>query len=102
VLAHDLLGPLAAAKMGMQLLHTHPELLSERTSVSAQIIHDLDRTDRMVRDLLDVRQIRAGRRPVSSDRTSSYATSVCQALAGTRSLGRCVPTQDFPRSAWSP
>ena len=62
VLAHDLLGPLAAAKMGMQLLHTHPELLSERPSVSAQIIHDLDRTDRMVRDLLDVHQIRAGHR----------------------------------------
>jgi signal transduction histidine kinase len=62
VLAHDLLGPLAAAKMGMQLLHTHPELLSERTSVTAQIIHDLDRTDRMVRDLLDVHQLRAGHR----------------------------------------
>jgi signal transduction histidine kinase len=60
VLAHDLLGPLAAARMGMQLLHAHPELLSERTSVSAQIIHDLERTDRMVRDLLDVHQIRAG------------------------------------------
>jgi len=60
VLAHDLLGPLAAAKMGMQLLHNHPELLSERSSVSAQIVHDLDRTDRMVRDLLDVHQIRAG------------------------------------------
>jgi signal transduction histidine kinase len=62
VLAHDLLGPLAAAKMGMQLLHTHPELVSERTSVSAQIVHDLERTDRMVRDLLDVHQIRAGHR----------------------------------------
>jgi signal transduction histidine kinase len=62
VLAHDLLGPLAAAKMGMQLLLTHPELVSERGSVSTQIIHDLDRTDRMVRDLLDVHQIRAGRR----------------------------------------
>jgi len=60
VLAHDLLGPLAAAKMGMQLLHAHPELLSERVSVSAQIVQDLDRTDRMVRDLLDVHQIRAG------------------------------------------
>lgn len=60
VLAHDLLGPLAAAKMGMQLLHAHPELVSERSSVSAQIVHDLDRTDRMVRDLLDVHQIRAG------------------------------------------
>jgi signal transduction histidine kinase len=62
VLAHDLLGPLAAAKMGMQLLLSHPELLSERSSVSAQIVHDLERTDRMVRDLLDVHQIRAGHR----------------------------------------
>jgi K+-sensing histidine kinase KdpD len=62
VLAHDLLGPLAAAKMGMELLLSHPELVSERSSVSAQIIHDLDRTDRMVRDLLDVHQIRAGHR----------------------------------------
>jgi signal transduction histidine kinase len=62
VLAHDLLGPLAAAKMGMELLLSHPELVSERSSVSAQIIDDLDRTDRMVRDLLDVHQIRAGHR----------------------------------------
>jgi signal transduction histidine kinase len=62
VLAHDLLGPLAAAKMGMQLLHAHPELLSDRTSVCSQIVQDLDRTDRMVRDLLDVHQIRAGHR----------------------------------------
>ena len=59
VLAHDLLGPLAAAKMGLQLLQTHPELLD---SVPAQIIQDLDRTDGMVRDMLDVHQIRAGHR----------------------------------------
>jgi signal transduction histidine kinase len=62
VLAHDLLGPLAAAKMGTQLLLSHPELLNERSSVPAQIIGDLERTDRMVRDLLDVHQIRAGHR----------------------------------------
>lgn len=62
VLAHDLLGPLAAAKMGIQLLLSHPELLAERNSVPARIIHDLDLTDRMVRDLLDVHQIRAGHR----------------------------------------
>jgi signal transduction histidine kinase len=46
----------------MELLLSHPELVSERSSVSAQIIDDLDRTDRMVRDLLDVHQIRAGHR----------------------------------------
>lgn len=62
VLAHDLLGPLAAAKMGMQLLLSHPELMSERSSVPARIIQDLDRTDGMVRDMLDVHQIRAGHR----------------------------------------
>lgn len=62
VLAHDLLGPLAAATMGMQLLLAHPELLSERSTVPARIIADLERTDGMVRDMLDVHQIRAGHR----------------------------------------
>jgi signal transduction histidine kinase len=76
VLAHDLLGPLAAAKMGMQLLHAHPELLSERTSVSARIIQNLDRTDRMVRDLLDVHQLRAGHRlPLRLGRTDLVAVA---------------------------
>ena len=62
VLAHDLLGPLAAARMGIQLLLTHPQLIVERGSVPTQILKDLDRTDAMVRDLLDVHQIRAGHR----------------------------------------
>jgi len=62
VLAHDLLGPLAAATMGMQLLQAHPELLSEKSTVPARIIADLARTDGMVRDMLDVHQIRAGHR----------------------------------------
>ena len=62
VLAHDLLGPLAAARMGIQLLISHPELLSERSTVPKQILQDLDRTDGMVRDMLDVHQIRAGHR----------------------------------------
>ena len=47
-------------RWGCSFLHNHPELLSERISVSAQIVQDLDRTDRMVRDLLDVHQIRTG------------------------------------------
>jgi len=62
VLAHDLLGPLAAAKMGTQFLTDHPELRDERRSVTARVIHDIDEADRMVRDLLDVHQIRAGHR----------------------------------------
>jgi signal transduction histidine kinase len=62
VLAHDLLGPLAAAKMGTQFLLDHPELHDHRRTVTARIIHDIEQTDRMVRDLLDVHQIRAGHR----------------------------------------
>lgn len=62
VLAHDLLGPLSAARMGMQLLLSHPELLEERGSVPLRILQDLARTDDMVRDMLDVHQIRAGHR----------------------------------------
>src|SRR5205823_12782704 len=60
-LAHGLLAPLAAARMGMQLLDSHPELL-EGGSVATRIIQSLERTDGMVRDMLDVYQIRAGHR----------------------------------------
>lgn len=62
VMAHDLLGPLAAAKMGMQLLLSHPELMVEKSTVPRRIIRDIERTDGMVRDMLDVHQIRAGHR----------------------------------------
>jgi signal transduction histidine kinase len=69
VLAHDLRGPLSAAKMGSQLLVRHPEKLDERRDLAARIDRNLELTDRMIRDLLDANRIRAGERlPLRIDR----------------------------------
>ncbi|RKH50535.1 sensor histidine kinase [Corallococcus llansteffanensis] len=62
VLAHDLRGPLAAAKMSAQMLTRFPERLDERRDLASRIDRNLERADRMVRDLLDANRIRAGER----------------------------------------
>jgi signal transduction histidine kinase len=62
ILAHDLRGPLSAAKMGAQLLIGHPERLDERRELAVKIDRNIERTDRMIRDLLDANRIRAGER----------------------------------------
>ncbi|WP_095959123.1 sensor histidine kinase [Corallococcus macrosporus] len=62
VLAHDLRGPLSAAKSGAQLLMRHPERLDQRRNLALRIDQNIERTDQMVRDLLDANRIRAGQR----------------------------------------
>ena len=60
VLAHDLRGPLSAAKSGAQLLIRHPERLDQRRDLALRIDRNIERTDQMVRDLLDANRIRGG------------------------------------------
>jgi signal transduction histidine kinase len=62
VLAHDLRGPLSTAKMAAQLLTRRLEGLDEPRGLAVRIDRNLDRADRMVRDLLDANRIRAGQR----------------------------------------
>jgi signal transduction histidine kinase len=62
VLAHDLRGPLSAAKVAAHVLIQHPEKLDERRDLAIRIDRSIDRTDRMIRDLLDASRIRAGER----------------------------------------
>jgi signal transduction histidine kinase len=62
VLAHDLRGPLSVARIGAALLMKAPERLDERRDLAARIVTAVDRTDGMVRDLLDANRIRAGER----------------------------------------
>src|SRR5207247_8994766 len=62
VLAHDLRGPLSAAKMNAHLLIRHPEALDERRAIAIKIERNINRTDRMIHDLLDANLIRAGQR----------------------------------------
>jgi signal transduction histidine kinase len=62
VLVHDLRGPLTVAKMGDSMLMRQPELLDERRELAAKIDTNIDRAERMIRDLLDTNRIRANER----------------------------------------
>lgn len=68
ILAHDLRGPLSTAKMAASMLTRSPEdgapsSLEEHTREYVnRIDRNLDRVERMVRDLLDVSRIHAGER----------------------------------------
>src|SRR5438105_9683873 len=62
VLVHDLRGPLTVAKMGATMLIRQPELLDERRDLAVKIDTNLDRAERMIRDLLDTNRIRANER----------------------------------------
>jgi signal transduction histidine kinase len=64
VLAHDLRGPLGAAKIALQLLTMSAGGNGDtrRQELLRRIDRNLGRTDRMIRDLLDANRIRAGER----------------------------------------
>jgi signal transduction histidine kinase len=62
VLVHDLRGPLTVAKMGSTMLVRQPELLDERRELATKIDTNIDRAERMIRDLLDTNRIRANER----------------------------------------
>ena len=62
ILVHDLRGPLTVAKMGSTMLIRQPELLDERRELAAKIDTNIDRAERMIRDLLDTNRIRANER----------------------------------------
>ncbi len=62
LLAHDLRGPLSVAKLSAQALARRPERLDERRDLALKIDRNLERADRMIRDLLDANRLRAGER----------------------------------------
>jgi signal transduction histidine kinase len=63
VLAHDLRGPLTAAKMAATLLRDPKAAIAPAREKHLDVVlRNLDRIDRMVTDLLDVERIQAGGR----------------------------------------
>jgi signal transduction histidine kinase len=62
ILAHDLRGPLSAAKMSAEIMIRRTEPFDERRVLAVRIDRNLDRMDRMIRDLLDVSRVRGGQR----------------------------------------
>lgn len=61
VLAHDLRGPLSAAKMAAHLL-AKGAVSDDARRLALLVDRNIDRTDAMVRDLLDANRIHAGER----------------------------------------
>lgn len=104
VLAHDLRGPLSAAKMASQILMQHPERLDERRDLAMRIDRNIDRTDRMVRDLLDANRIRAGERlPLRIDECDlgAVAREAYEELAATFGDRFVLQAEDRVRGFWS-
>jgi signal transduction histidine kinase len=61
-LAHDLRGPLSAARLAAELLAMDPASADDRRDLAVRIDRNIERVDRMIRDLLDANRIRAGER----------------------------------------
>ena len=61
-LAHDLRTPLTAAKMRAELILKEQHLSELVSTMAANLVSDIERTDRMIKDLLDVSLLRAGER----------------------------------------
>jgi len=61
LIAHDLRGPLTAAKMSAQMIVRRPERTDTTSKLAARVIEVMDRVDRMIQDLLDASRLRAGK-----------------------------------------
>jgi signal transduction histidine kinase len=60
-LAHDLRNPLTAARAGAQILMRNGDNAEIRARVLARLNSSIDHCERMIRDMLDASQMRAGR-----------------------------------------
>ena len=104
ILAHDLRGPLLAAKVTSQLLLRHPERLDERRELAIRMEHNLDRIDRMIRDLLDVSRARAGQRlPLRLDSCDlgAVAEEVVEELSAAHGVRFELVVPETVRGIWS-
>ncbi|AFE10327.1 sensor histidine kinase [Corallococcus coralloides DSM 2259] len=104
VLAHDLRGPLSAAKSGAQLLLRHPERLDQRRDMALRIERSIERTDQMVRDLLDANRIQAGQRlPLRLDTCDlgGIAREVVEELIAIHGDRFVLHAEERVRGVWS-
>ena len=108
ILAHDLRGPLSVAKLTSEMLVRHPERLDERRDLAIRIERNLERIDRMIRDLLDVSRVRAGQPlPLRLDECDlgAVAAEVAEEVAASHRDGHGdrirVQAPETVRGVWS-
>jgi signal transduction histidine kinase len=104
ILAHDLRGPLSAAKMSAELMIRRMEGAEEKGGLARRIERNLDRMDRMIRDLLDVSRVRAGQRlPLRLDRCDlgAVAEEVIEELSATHGHRFELTRHEAVSGVWS-
>ncbi|RKG95083.1 ATP-binding protein [Corallococcus carmarthensis] len=104
ILAHDLRGPLSAAKMGAHALIRAPEKLEARRDLVLRIDRNIERADQMVRDLLDANRIQGGQRlPLRLDTCDlgGIAHDVVEELAMLHGERFVLEAEDRVRGIWS-
>jgi signal transduction histidine kinase len=60
LLAHDLRGPLGVSKMSAEILNSQPDRPEQVQILAARVSKNIDRADKMIRNLLDAHRLRAG------------------------------------------
>lgn len=60
ILAHDLRGPLSTTKLSAQILLSDTPTASAQREVLERLLRNVERMERMIRDLLDISRVRAG------------------------------------------
>jgi signal transduction histidine kinase len=103
ILAHDLRGPLTVAKMASAVLAQRPEKLDERRDLAAKIDTNIDRVEKMIRDLLDTERIRAHQllplRPAETDLVP-MAYALIEELRGPHGDRFVLQTENDVRGVW--
>ncbi len=102
ILAHDLRGPLSAAKSGARLLMEAINIPDEERDIATRVDASLDRADRMIRDLLDAARVRVGKRlplDIAELDPAELAREVLEELRAAHgprfTLGPCAPGRVF-------
>ena len=104
IMAHDLRGPLSTMRVTAELLSRDPEPAERRLHLTTRVARSVDRMDRMIRDLLDVHRIQAGRRlPLRLDRCDlgGIASDVAEELNVTHGERVVVHSETRVEGIWS-
>jgi signal transduction histidine kinase len=105
VLAHDLRGPLAAAGLAAQQLARHSAAESGGPALALRIQRNIERTDKMIRDLLDVHRLRAGGRiplRIAPCELVAICRHVIDDLAGQHGDRFVLESEGEVRGFWAP
>jgi signal transduction histidine kinase len=90
--------------MGAQVLMQSPERLDERRELAISIDRNIERIDRMIRDLLDANRIRVGQRVtlrIEACDMGSIARAVSEELIAANGERFVLTSDDGVRGFWS-